>query len=147
MYKQAHETRRKWEGYIWQWGVVVTALVSFSAVLLAAPSKTGGLSSLSEGAPEIVFLGKAMLFLLAIFLLSIALNVFRARQLMKRIERTIVRFHDTFGLTAFPIVPGELDDSSNRFSWFLSSTRYSVLAHFLAFAVFLSIAIYEVFSR
>lgn len=148
MYKQAHEARRKWEGYIWQWGVVVTALVSFSAVLLAAPSRVGSLSRLSTDAgPEIAFLSKAMLLLLAVFLFSIALNVFRARQLTKRIDQTIALFHRRFQVSAFPVVPCELDGPPTRWSCFLSSTRYSVIAHFLAFATFLAVAIYEVFWR
>lgn len=146
MYNQAHETRRKWESYIWQWGMVVTALVSFTAVLLVSSTATSIEIILPKDTPlQVLLLRKAILVLLSLFLLSIAFNVYRARQLMKKLDKTITKFHQMHNSLDFPVVPCELDQNSRITVWFLSSTRYSVVAHFLTFLVFFILAIYEVF--
>ena len=167
IYRQAHETRRKWENYIWQWSIVLTILavvfVQFSPTLLepntsseptSKPSTVSGSASepvdISEPATETAATSefnlsfslpqKIILSLIALFVISIFLNVYRARVLMKELEKSISSMHKKIKFNV-PIVPLELDKPLPYFKK-ISSTQLSIICHFIAVLVFLSIAIY-----
>jgi len=74
-YKQAHETRRRWEGYIWQYGVIALALIGFLAGRLSTGKDNSSIADLG-------LVEKSVLTLLTLFLGSTFLNVYRARILM-----------------------------------------------------------------
>jgi len=147
VYQQAHETRRKWESYIWSWGILVTALVSIMAGLLSVPIRTGENVLPVSTSLDLALLRKLTLFLLSMFLASIFLNVYRARCLMKQLESTIKEFHNRWHINDLPIVPLELDQCMPKQQTCLSSTKLSVFAHFLAFLLLTGLTLYEVFFR
>ena len=124
-YKQAHETRRRWEGYIWQYGVIALALIGFLAGRLSGMGVNGQSIKLD-------FTGKCVLTLLSLFLGSTFLNVFRGRILMKQLEKTIAAFHAQWGQT-LPIIPLELDKELTPNYLTLSSTRLAVWSHLFLF--------------
>lgn len=130
-YKQAHETRRKWEGYIWQYGMIVLALIGF----LAGRLSTGNNNSHFTKAGIIE---KCVLTLLTLFLGSTFLNVYRARILMKQLEKSIYEMHKKWGLSQ-AIIPFELDRLLTKNRHKFSSTRLAILSHLLLFiAVFIA---------
>ena len=126
-YKQAHEIRRKWENYIWQWNILLTIL----AAIFVKWTEQGSNFSLIQ---------KLILTLIAGFVLAIFFNVFRARVLMKELEKTIRSFHVLMG-NHLPIVPLELDENLFGFKK-LSSTKLALICHFASVVVFVIIAIY-----
>lgn len=141
IYRQAHETRRKWENYIWQWSIVLTILavvfVQFAPSLINPT--TGTDTAIPFSLPQ-----KIILSLIAAFVVSIFFNVFRARILMKELEKTIASLHDEIGF-ALPVVPLELDKLLPSYKR-ISSTKFSIYCHFVAVIVFVSIAIYAWFK-
>ena len=143
VYEQAHETRRRWESYIWSWGILVTALVSFMAALFTGPGRAVEQMLPAFAGLYSATLRKIALLLLSTFLGSILLNVYRARCLMKQLECTIQELHRRWGLNDLPVVPLELDKCRP----ILSSTKVSVLAHLLAFTMIAGITLYEVLFR
>lgn len=143
MYQQAHETRRKWESYIWSWGILVTALVSVMTGFVVIPGKAGTEVTKTVNDVGIEWLRRFTLLLLSTFLASILMNVYRARHLMKKLEITIQDFHKRWHINDLPIVPLEIDrKDKNRLSCF-SSTKLSVYAHFLAFLLIAGLTILE----
>lgn len=120
IYKQAHETRRKWESYIWQYGFLITVLSAFMV-------KWSDLK-LVIGLPE-----KLVLTLVTMFVSAMFLNVQRARILMKSIEKSIAEMHLVMG-NNIPTVPFELNKGLNRFNS-ISSTKYAVYIHFVAVVI------------
>jgi hypothetical protein len=140
IYTQAHETRRKWENYIWQWNIVLTILAA--VFVQFAPSLSGSTTDTEHTLTSIYFSWpqKMVLSLIALFVLAIFFNVFRARVLMKELEKTISSLHNEIGFT-LPVVPLELDKSLPLFKR-ISSTKLSTYCHLAAVIVFISIAIY-----
>jgi len=133
-YRQAHETRRKWENYIWQWNIVLTILAAIFVTL----------SQSAPPLPSFSFPQKVALSVISLFVFTIFLNVFRARVLMKELEKTITAFHSQMGIES-PIVPLELDKNLSRLKK-VSSTKMSACCHFAAAIVFLIIALYAWFK-
>lgn len=133
-YRQAHETRRKWENYIWQWNIVLTILAAIFVTLSQSTSPS----------PSFSFPQKVALSVISLFVFAIFLNVFRARVLMKELEKTITAFHSQMGIES-PIVPLELDKNLSRFKR-ISSTKMSTYCHFAAAIVFLIITLYAWFK-
>ena len=132
VYLQAHETRRKWESYIWQWGILLTVLLS---VLLNWREPVSG---------EFSIVHKLVMSTIAAFLFAIYLNVHRARVLMKEVERTISEMHQKAGCQ-WDIVPRELNRRMTRFES-VSSTRCAAMCHLLAFILCAAIAVYVWFG-
>jgi len=140
-YRQAHETRRKWENYIWQWSILLTVVAAVFSMWKEA--------SLALSRPH-----KVVLFLLAFFVLMISLNVWRARVLMKRVEKTICELHSDMGYewSKYPVIPYEIDKDPEfkpKRYWYkrISSTRVAVYCHLAAAAVFFFIAFYALSIR
>ncbi len=127
IYKQAHETRRKWEGYIWQWGFLLTLLAALFASGTAALGK-------------VILIHKLVLIVLTAFLFSIFLNVLRGRVLMKDVEKTIETIHGLIE-SNLPVTPRELDQNSRGLGrW--PSTKVAACCHFGAFLLFFGITLY-----
>ena len=127
VYRQAHETRRRWEGYIWQYSLILTVLAAFLAQnALLAPSFT--------------VVQRIILSLLALFVIAIFANVLRARSLMKKVEKTISQLHADLGAN-YRVVPLELNES---LPWYerISSTKIAVICHLIACIVFVGLAAY-----
>ena len=122
VYTQAHETRRKWESYIWQYGMIVLALIGFITGQIGSDS--------SDYLKNIGILEKGILTLLTIFLLSTFLNVYRARILMKNIEKTINNIHRDWDIN-YNTVPCEIDKVIPCKCHKISSTFVAILSHFL----------------
>lgn len=127
-YRQAHETRRKWENYIWQWNILLTILAALSV-------------QFSQSLPDKFSLPqKVIASLMTLFVFAMFLNVYRARVLMKEIEKSISDIHKQMRMTS-PIVPLELDRDLPRYKK-ISSTRMATYCHLVAVFVFLGITIY-----
>jgi len=126
-YRQAHEIRRKWEGYIWQWNILLTIL---AAIFVKWTEQTTDFS----------FIQKLVLTLISGFVLAICLNVYRARVLMKELEKSIRSFHVLMG-SHLPIVPLELDENLSGLQK-ISSTKLAIYCHFASVLVFVTVAIY-----
>lgn len=128
LYVQAHETRRTWEKYIWQYSILLTVL---AALFLQWTEPTGGLFSFTQ---------KLILTIETMFVFSIFTNVLRARELMKEIEVSIHLFHRHLGCD-IPLVPLELN---KQMSWFrsISSTKIAMVVHFIALLIFVSLTIF-----
>lgn len=132
-YKQAHENRRRWEGYIWQWGVILTVL----AALFVGFGKS--IKEVATLSPEGRFAQRLVLSLVTAFVIAISLNVWRARELMKALERAIGDF-DT-GQGKLPTTPREIDSQyPPRLK--VSSTFVAFLCHVAACAVFIYLTLY-----
>jgi hypothetical protein len=129
IYRQAHETRRKWENYIWQWGVLVTALLAISTQFDVAE-----VTCLS-------IIQKLILTLITLFTFAIFLNVLRARTLMKELEKSIKTMHDLMNFN-IPVIPIELNIKDNSSFRNISSTYFAVICHFITFIAFAGISIY-----
>ncbi|MEU1784100.1 hypothetical protein ABZ545_32180 [Streptomyces abikoensis] len=131
-YEQAHENRRKWEGYIWQWGVLLTVL----AALFAGFGKS--IKEVAEQSSEGRIAQRLVLSLVSAFVIAISLNVWRARELMKALEKALAEFDAGHG--SLPTVPRELD---TRYPPRLgvSSTFVAFLCHLLACAVFVYLTV------
>lgn len=132
-YKQAHENRRKWEGYIWQWGVLLTVL----AALFAGFGKS--IKDVADLSPEGRFAQRLVLSLVSAFVIAISLNVWRARELMKALERALSDFDP--GQGNLPTTPRELD-SRYPPKLKVSSTFFAFLCHLAACAVFVYLTVY-----
>ncbi len=127
VYKQAHETRRKWEEYIWQWGILSTILVAMFA-------------RWPESVNEFLFPHKFILPLLAGFIFAVFLNVLRARTLMKELEKTIISLHKQMK-NDLPIVPSELDQKL-PYLCKISSTKVVLCCHGAAAILFILFAVH-----
>jgi hypothetical protein len=121
-YKEAHETRRRWESYIWQWGILVTVTAALIMNATQLPN-------------EFSLFQKLLMSVLTLFVASIWLNVYRARVLMKEIEKTIVQMHRDAGVE-YKILPSEIDVGMSRIRR-PSSTLVAVWCHFATFVVML----------
>lgn len=128
LYVQAHETRRKWESYIWQWGILLTVLL---AVFI-------GWKETSDF--HFPLIQKLILTLVTFFVFTVYLNVLRAQKLMKEIEKTISAMHKMADFH-LPIIPLELNSSLHSWNK-VSSTKVAVYCHLLATVVFVFITIY-----
>lgn len=140
IYTQANEIRRKWENYIWQWNIVLTILavvfVQFSPSLYESSNDVEPtIASVYFSLPQ-----KIVLSLIALFVLTIFCNVFRARVLMKELEKTISTIHNEIGFN-LPVVPLELDKHLPLYKR-ISSTKLSTYCHLIAVIVFMTLAIY-----
>ncbi|MFD4659680.1 hypothetical protein ACFWP2_29095 [Kitasatospora sp. NPDC058444] len=132
-YKQAHENRRKWEGYIWQWGVILTVL----AALFAGFGKS--IKDVSELSPEGRLAQRLVLLLVTSFVIAISLNVWRARALMKTLERALEKFNPD--QEELPTTPRELDAKyPPKFK--VSSTFVAFACHVAACVVFVYLTVY-----
>jgi hypothetical protein len=134
MYKQAHENRRKYEGYVWQWGVLLTVLAALFVGLGVSPGQALGPADGLEMPQRVV------ISLVSLFVILIAVNVWRARQLMKSIERALADFHARYG-HSLPTVPSELDVVYRR-RVRVGSTLVALICHVAACAVFLYLTAY-----
>jgi hypothetical protein len=135
VYRQAHETRRRWEGYIWQYAVVLTVLVAFfsqSSIFDAFAPTPGTIGTFS-------LVQKVVFTLVALFVVSIFANVYRARSLMKALENSIAELHHLLSVDV-PVVPFELSAGLPRRQR-ISSTGIAVACHFLAAVAFVALAV------
>lgn len=130
-YKQAHENRRRWEGYIWQWGIILTVLAGLFAGFGQSVANQTRAPQVSQ---------RFVLTLVTAFVFAIAFNVWRARHLMKVLERALMDFHTSIGHTEVPTVPRELDARyPPRMK--VSSTLVGFICHTAACAVFVYLTI------
>jgi hypothetical protein len=127
VYKQAHEIRRKWENYIWQWGILLTIL---AAIFVKC----------TEPTTDFTFIQKIILSLVACYVFTIFLNVLRARVLMKELEISIHNMHIEMK-NKYPIVPLELNESLSGLKN-ISSTKIAMFCHLVSALVFAIIAFY-----
>jgi hypothetical protein len=131
MYRQAHEMRRRWEIYIWQYGLFATAVAAFLFNVIDFSTESFPIFQ------------KVIVSLVALFSLTILTNVYRARELMKEIEISIKRIHNQAGYD-FAIVPLELNDRMRGLRR-ISSTRIAFLANvvFSISLIFLAIFVWD----
>lgn len=142
-HREAHECRRRWENHIWQYGVFVAALAAFyvgyaeKVSVIVHPTLTSNL----------------ILTLVAAFVLSISLNVWRARVLANLVMHTIEAIDKEMN-NNYPVIPivykqlAKEEDGRNwlkRFwRWFMHvpSTIMAVVCHFAAAAFFIGYMVY-----